>query len=166
MAGFLPFVLAFMLVAIAMITHRKTSKYRIHAIIGGAVPYSFAGMNMVSMEFLEQKDPLSFGAGPYSTGMKTLVTSIASHMHLNPVGSFSMILEVSKAMYGVPVLLLSIVGVLMYFYINRVRRVFPFSALLLIMLFIPTLSDFAGMISWVIKKYFQQETEGGVMVGT
>ena len=96
--------------------------------------------------FLEQKDPLSFAAGPYSTGMETLVTSFASHMHLNPVGSFSMILEVSKAMYGVPVLLVSIVGVLMYFYINRVRRVFPFSALLLIMLLIPTLSDFAGMI--------------------
>ena len=143
----LPFVLAFMLVAIAMITHRKTSKYRIHAIIAAAVPYSFAGMIIwLVWNFLEQKDPLSFAAGPYSTGMKTLVTSIASHMHLNPVGSFSMILEVSKAMYGVPVLLLSIVGVLMYFYINRVRRVFPFSALLLIMLFIPTLSDFAGMI--------------------
>ena len=72
--------------------------------------------------FLEQKDPLSFGRGPYSTGMETLVTSFANHMHLNPVGSFSMILEVSKAMYGVPVLLLSIVGVLMYFYINRVRK--------------------------------------------
>ena len=143
----LPFVLAFMLVAIAMITHRKTSKYRIHAIIAAAVPYSFAGMIIwLVWNFLEQKDPLSFAAGPYSTGMETLVTSFASHMHLNPVGSFSMILEVSKAMYGVPVLLVSIVGVLMYFYINRVRRAFPFSALLLIMLLIPTLSDFAGMI--------------------
>jgi len=137
-----------MLLAIAMISHRRTSKYKIHAIIAAAVPYSFAGILIwLVWNFLEQKDPLSFAAsGPYSTGMETLVTSIISHMHLNLVDSFSMILEVSRAMYGMPVLILSIVGVAAYLYLGRIREVFSFSALMLIMLLIPTLSDFAGMI--------------------
>jgi hypothetical protein len=144
----LSLVLAFMLLAIAMISHRRTSKYKIHAIIAAAVPYSFAGILIwLVWNFLEQKDPLSFAAsGPYSTGMETLVTSIISHMHLNLVDSFSMILEVSRAMYGMPVLILSIVGVVAYLYLGRIRGVFSFSALMLIMLLIPTLSDFAGMI--------------------
>jgi len=143
----LPFVLAFMLVIISITTHRRTSKYKIHAIIAAAVPYSFVGIVIwLAWNFLEQKDPLSFAAGPYYAGMETLVTSIISHMHLNPVGSLPMILEVSKAMYGMPVLILSIVGVVVYLYVGRVRRIIPFSALMLILLLIPTLSDFVGMI--------------------
>jgi hypothetical protein len=143
----LPFALAFMLVIIAITTHRKTSKYKIHAIIAAAVPYSFVGIVIwLAWNSLEQKDPLSFAAGPYSAGVETLVTSIIHHMHLNPVGSLSMILEVSKAMYGMPVLVLSIVGVVAYLYVDRVKRIFPFSALMLILLLIPTLSDFVGMI--------------------
>jgi hypothetical protein len=143
----LPFVLVFMLLAISRISDRRTSKFKIHAIIAAAVPYSFVGIIIwLAWNFLEQKDPLSFAAGPYSAGMETLVTSIISHMHLNPVGPLSMILEVSKAMYGMPVLILSIVGVVAYLYMKRVRRVFSFSALMLILLLIPTLSGFVGMI--------------------
>ncbi len=143
----LPFVLVLMLLVIAMTSHRRASRYRIHAIMAAAVPYSFAGIVIwIVWNFLEQKDPLYFATGPYSAKMETSMAAFSNYLYLNPAGSLSIVLEVSKAMYGMPVLILSIVGVLLYFYIHRRRNRLSFSLLLLIMLLIPTLSDFAGIV--------------------
>ena len=143
----LPFVLVLMLLVIAMTSHRRASRYRIHAIMAAAVPYSFAGIVIwIVWNFLEQKNPLYFATGPYSAKMETSMAAFSNYLYLNPAGSLSIVLEVSKAMYGMPVLILSIVGVLLYFYIHRRRNRLSFSLLLLIMLLIPTLSDFAGIV--------------------
>lgn len=146
---FLPFGLLFLLLLVASTSHKKASKCRIHGIIAAAVPYSFAGIILwLVWNFLVQKDPLYFVTGPYSTKVEiSMMIPFSNYMYLNLIGSLSIIFGASEAMYGTPVLILSVVGALLYFYMYRRRKVLPFSLLLLVMLLIPTLSDFAAMVA-------------------
>ena len=141
----LPFVVMFILLAIAL--NKRTSRYRIKAIITAAVPYSFTGIMMwIVWNLLVQKDPLYFVTGPYSGKMETAMMPSASYLYLNPAGSLSIIYDIAKAMYGVPVLILSLSGVLLFLYMCRTRKMLPFSFILLVMLLIPTLSDLTSII--------------------
>jgi aldose sugar dehydrogenase len=143
----LPFALVFILLVTLVTSRRKALRYRIRAIIVAAVPYSFAGIiTWMVWNFLVQKDPLYFAAGPYSAKVQTSLMPFSNHLYLNPAGSLSIIFDVSKTMYGIPVLILSVVGISLYFYMHRSREMLPFSFILLVMLIIPTLSDFAAMV--------------------
>ena len=146
---FLPFGLLFLLLLVALTSHKKTSKCAIHGIIAAVVPYSFAGIILwIIWNFLVQKDPLYFATGPYSTNVQTsMMIPFSNYAHLNPIASLLAIFDASEAMYGTPVLILSVVGILLYFYMYRRRKVLPFSLLLLVMLLIPTLIDFAAMVA-------------------
>ena len=96
--------------------------------------------------FLMEKDPLYYAYGPYSAKAQISLMSFSNYLYLNPIGSLSIIFEVAKAMYGMPVLILSVVGVSLYLYMNRGRKMLPISLLVLTMLIIPTLSIFAAMV--------------------
>lgn len=144
----LPFALIFLLLIILLASRRKAIGYRIQAIIVAAIPYSFTGIIMWTVwNFLVQKDPLYFATGPYSAKIQTSLVPFSNYLYLNPAGSLSIIFEVSKAMFGMPVLILSIVGISLYLYkYGRRRKILPFTILLPVMLLIPTLSNFAAMI--------------------
>lgn len=143
----LPFALAFILLIILLTPRKREMMYRTQAIIVAAVPYSFAGIVMWTIwNFLVQKDPLYFVTGPYSAKVQMSLIPFSNYLYLNPAGSLSIIFDVSKAMYGMPVLILSIVGLSLYLYMYRRRNTLPFTFILLIMLVIPTLSDFAAMM--------------------
>lgn len=144
---FLPFALLFLLLLTALTSHKK-SRYRIGAIMAAAVPYSFAGIILwLVWNFLVQKDPLYFVTGPYSAKVETsMIAPFSNHTYLNPIGSLSAVFDASKAMYGMPVLILSFLGVISYFYMYR-RKMPRFNLLLLIILLIPTLSDFVCMVA-------------------
>jgi glucose/arabinose dehydrogenase len=144
---FLPFALVFILLAILLTSRRKALIYRIRAIMAAAIPYSFAGIFMWTIwNFLVQKDPLYFATGPYSAKVQTSLMPFSNYLYLNPTGLLSIIFDVSKSMYGMPVLILSVVGFSLYLYMYRGRNMLPFTFLLPIMLIIPTLSDFASIL--------------------
>jgi hypothetical protein len=147
----LPFALVLILLAIVLASHRRSSTrsstYKIKAIIAAAVPYSFAGIIIwLVWNLLEQKDPLYFANGLFSSKMQSSMVPFSHYLYFNPADSLSTIFDLSKAMYGMPVLIISAVGLLLYFYMYRRRKMIPFSLLLLTMLLIPTLIDFVGMV--------------------
>jgi hypothetical protein len=95
---------------------------------------------------LYYKDPLYFATGPYSA--QTLSKSFTDYHHLNPLQKLSILFEVSKDMYGIPILILSISGSLLYLYNSRKSpRTNFFSYILTILILAsPMLSEYLAML--------------------
>ena len=96
-------------------------------------------------DFAYYRDSLYFATGPYSPQIQN--QPFSGYFHLNPVLVLSTLIGISKAMYGIPVLIIAIFGIVSYIYITRKdHRRLVFFLLTMVILMIPLLSIFLSMI--------------------
>ena len=146
-AWLLPIGLLFFLLIILFITHKEVLRRRIEAILCVAVPFSFVGIILwILWNFIIFRDPLLFATGPYSAKVQSASREFSQHLHMNPILSLSIIFDVAKAMYGLPMLIISIFGIIAYFYMNIKKKSLWFGTLTVLLLLFPILSDFAAML--------------------
>jgi hypothetical protein len=141
----LPFALVITLLIILFFSKGDLWKDRIKMILPITVPLSFAGIAFwMFLNFLNFKDPLFF-ATYYSAYFQARAFNQDFYTH--PLLAFLTLWGVTKAMYGLPVLIISILGATAYIYMNRkTRQRVLFSLLTLAMLLVPLLSDFAPTV--------------------
>jgi 4-amino-4-deoxy-L-arabinose transferase-like glycosyltransferase len=143
----LPFGLIGLLALIQLIlVRRKEWRYRFEAIILVAIIFGSLGITMwVLWNTVIFKDPLYFATGPYSAQVQADVREFNDEFKLNPIRAISVIFDVATAMYGLHVLVISILGIITYLYMGGKNKVLSFSFLTIIML-LPLLIDFIAMI--------------------
>jgi hypothetical protein len=144
----LPFGLIGLLALIQLIlVRRKEWRYRFEAILLVAIIFGSLGITMwVVWNTVIFKDPLFFATGPYSAQVQADVREFNDEFKLNPIRATSVIFDVATAMYGLHVLVISILGIITYLYMGGKNKVLSFSLLTIIMLVLPLLSDFVAMI--------------------
>lgn len=144
----LPFGIMLALLIVMIIIKRETLRYRVEALVTFVGPFSFAGIVIwIVWNFITEKAPLYFANGPFSASAEgSSVSQFASYLRLDPIKSSSIIFDVAKAMYGLPVLILSGLGIASYLYMNRSKKLLPFSLLTLGALMMPILFDFISMV--------------------
>jgi hypothetical protein len=144
----LPFGLIVILAIIQLIiVRRKEWRYRFEAILLVAIIFGSMGIMMwVLWNTVIFKDPLYFATGPYSAQVQSNSRTFSENTKLNPINSSSIIFDVAIAMYGMPVLVISILGIVTYLYMGRKEKTLSFSLLTIIMLMLPTLVDFIFMV--------------------
>jgi hypothetical protein len=144
----LPFGLIILLAIVQfMIVRRKEWRYRFEAILLVAIIFGSLGITMwVVWNTVIFKDPLFFALGPYSAQVQADSRKGNDEFRLNPIRAISVIFDVATAMYGLHVLVVSILGIITYLYIGGKDKVLSFSLLTIIMLMLPLLLDFIAMI--------------------
>lgn len=157
----LPFGVMLVLFIVMMIIRREKWRYKVEALVTFVGPCSFAGIVIwVVWNFVTEKAPLYFATGPFSASAEaSSVGRFAYYLRLDPIKSSSIIFDVAKAMYGLPVLILSGLGIASYLYMNRSKKLLPFSLLTLVALMMPILFDFIAMVQGSGEIY-PTETEG------
>ena len=144
----LPFGLIILLAIVQfMIVRRKEWRYRFEAILLVAIIFGSLGIAMwVVWNTIIFKDPLYFAIGPYSAQVQADSRKGNDEFKLKPIRALSVIFDVATAMYGLHVLVISILGFITYLYMGRKDKVLCFSLLTIIMLMLPMLLDFIAML--------------------
>ncbi|MBV9179328.1 MAG: hypothetical protein JO297_20045 [Nitrososphaeraceae archaeon] len=151
----LPFGIMLSVFIVMMITKREVWRYRVEAIMTFVGSCSFAGIIIwIVWNFVTEKDPLYF-----ATAASSSTYPFAYFFKSDPIKSFSIIFEVAKAMYGLPVLILAGLGIASYLYMNKSSKLFPFSLLTLVVLMMPILFEFIAMVQGSLEIY-PTNTEG------
>lgn len=142
----LPFSLIFILLIVLLITSREVWRRRIESLLVVAVPICFAGIILwILWNAVIFKDPLYFAIGPYSPHAQAASKPFTAYLQLHPINSLSILFDVAKAMYGIPTLILSLLGIASFVYMNR-STTLSFSLLMVLMLMLPMTSDFIAMV--------------------
>ena len=104
-------------------------------------------------------DPLYFATGPFSAQVES--KPFDDYLHLNPILISSVISGVTKSLYGIPILVVSGSGILLYLVTNRKRLVHVLAYLVtLIILAVPLLSVFLAMLQGSAAIYPIENTGG------
>ena len=142
----LPVGLIFAILLILLFTVQKPQKHRLEAFLCVAIIFSSVGiLSWIFWNMVIFKDALFFATGPYSAQVQASSRTYSTHLHLQPIISLSIIIDAASAMYGIPILVSSLLGIVCYLW-TRKRNVLSFSILIVIMLMAPTLADYAAMI--------------------
>jgi hypothetical protein len=144
----LPLGFIFVLIIIALVLSRKkeTSRPRIKWIVIFPVLLSFSGILFwLIWDFVYFKDPLYFATGPYSSQVQT--KPFSGYLHLNPALVLSILLGVINSMYGIPVLIVAVLGFVFYLRAGkRDHRQLLLFLLTSAILAIPFLLNFLAMV--------------------
>ena len=142
----LPVGLIFAILLILLFTAQKPQKHRLEAFLCVAIIFSSVGiLSWIFWNMVIFKDPLFFATGPYSAQVQASSRAYSTHLHLQPIISLSIIIDAASAMYGIPILVSSLLGIVCYLW-TRKRNALSFSIFIVIMLMAPTLADYAAMI--------------------
>jgi 4-amino-4-deoxy-L-arabinose transferase-like glycosyltransferase len=142
----LPVILIFAILLILLFTTQKPQKHRIQAFLFVVIIFSSAGiLSWIFWNMVIFRDPLFFATGPYSAQVQAGSRAYSAHLHLQPVVSLYIILDAASAMYGIPILIISLLGIASYLFMHK-KNVLSFRILTVIMLMAPTLADYAAMI--------------------
>jgi hypothetical protein len=126
---------------------KQNSRYRLEAILSVAIIFSFIGIgSWIAWNLVIFRDPSYSFTGPYSAAVQAESREVNQQFKLNPALSLSVIFEVARQMYGLPVLVTSIIGISLYLYVGARQKSLSFHLLTTIMLMAPILADFAAMI--------------------
>jgi hypothetical protein len=141
----LPIGLIILLLTILLILKKEIWKTRIKAILLLGGLYSFTGIVIwILWNLTIFRDPLYFATSQYSAQIQAISRPFREHLYLQPLNSLAVIFDVAKDMYGILLLFVSVLGIVTYLITKR--KALSFSVLLLVMLILPTLTDFAAMI--------------------
>ncbi|HZA07316.1 MAG TPA: hypothetical protein VE619_06395, partial [Nitrososphaeraceae archaeon] len=160
----IPLVFTVVIVSCYMHITRKEKNYYCYKknqkiFLAIAILISFLGIAFwISWNIVYFKDPLYFALGPYSAQAQSKIYS--KYFHSDAFVIFSTLLAAAKSVYGIPVLLISVVSAIIYIvsvaYIydfrirltqyNNAKRSIIFYALTSAVLFSPTLSIYVSMI--------------------
>ena len=144
-AWFFPVGLVIMILIILLWERRELWKRKIEAFLSIAATYSFLGIFLWTIyNAVIFRNPLIFLTGPYSAQAQSLTRPYRQHLVMQPINSLTTLLGVATDMYGVHIVVLSIVGAVAFVYTKR--RTLVFSLLTLVMLAFPILLDYFAMI--------------------
>jgi hypothetical protein len=126
---------------------KQNSRHRLEAILSVAIIFGFIGIgSWIAWNLVIFRDPSYSFTGPYSAGVQADSRGFNQEFKLNPALSLSVIFEVARQMYGLPVLITSIIGISIYLYVGARQKSLFFHLLTIIILMTPILADFAAMI--------------------
>jgi hypothetical protein len=145
-AWLLPIAFIIVLMVIKFFRKNETWRPRICWFVSLPIILSFSGILFwLIWNFVYYKDPFFFATGPYSAHIQG--QPFSEYLHLNPHLVLSILTGVSKAMYGIPVLIIAIFGVILYLYLRRNDRSrLVFFLLTTALLTLPFLSIFSAMV--------------------
>jgi hypothetical protein len=142
----LAFGLLFVLLIVFVVIKREVWKRKIEAIVSVSIPLSFLGIFLwILWNGVIFKDPSIFATGPYSAQLQASARVYMQHTHFQPINTLSVLSAVAQHMYGLPVLILSFLGIAFYLYMNR-RKEISFSMLMVAMLLAPIIALCGAMI--------------------
>ncbi|MDP9289619.1 MAG: phospholipid carrier-dependent glycosyltransferase [Thermoproteota archaeon] len=144
----LPFGFIFVIFIVLFITDRKVWRHEIKGILQRAVLFSFPGIGLwIYYNLVNFNNPLYFVTGPYAIPVRASLRPFGLYLHSHPFFALSVIVNVAKAMYGIPVLVISACGIIAYLYLHRRNRKTTLFYLLTVgLLMEPMLSNFAAML--------------------
>jgi hypothetical protein len=158
-----PITFPFVLITIFMILSKEKWKRRIESILIISVPFGFVGIfSWIGWNFVIFRDMLYFATGPFSAKVQAAGRPFMQHLKFNVYSSLSIIVDVAKAMYGIPTLSISIAGLLAYLYMAYKKKALSFSILTILMFITPLMADFIAMLegSGEIFPFSRNGTDG------
>jgi hypothetical protein len=145
-AWLLPMGLIFVMLSVFLFLSRESQRHRIEAFLSFAVPFSTVGIILwVLWNVALFRNAFFFATGPFSAQVQAAARHYSIHLHMHPLYSLSIILNVASSMYGIPVLIICLLGLAAYLYMNR-HGSLSFGLLTIAMLMAPMLADYAAMI--------------------
>jgi hypothetical protein len=142
----LPLDLIFAILFILLLITREPQKHRIEPFLFAAIIFSVVGiLSWIFWNMAVFRDPLFFATGPYSPQVQASSRPYSAHLHLQPLISLSIIVDAASAMYGIPILACSLLGIASYLYVN-IKNELSFRIITVIMLMAPMVADYAAMI--------------------
>jgi hypothetical protein len=142
----LPIGLIVAILVVYIFVMHERQKYRIEAFITLASIFSMLGIILwVLWNTAIFRDPLFFANGPYSAAVQAASRPYSSHLHMHPITSLAIIGNAASAMYGIPILIISLFGISMYLYMSRENTII-FKTLIIAALMAPILADFVAML--------------------
>jgi glucose/arabinose dehydrogenase len=145
-AWFFPIGLVLMILIVLLLGKKELWKRKIEAFVFIALPYSLLGIIVWTVyNGLIFRNPILFFAGPYSAQAQSLTRPYRHYLFLQPGNAISTLFSVASDMYGLHVVLLSILGASVFLYMKR-KKSLIFCLLTLFILGFPTLLDLVAMI--------------------
>lgn len=142
----LPFGMVLAIIGVYVFVTQGRQKCRIEVFITFSSLFSTFGIiSWLLWNTVIFKDPTFFANGPYSAAVQAASRPYSIHLLMNPIASLIIISNVASAMYGIPVLIISLLGILAYFFANGRNQLF-FRILLVVAFMTPILADFAAML--------------------
>lgn len=142
----LPFGLVLAILAVYIFVTNERQKCRIEPLVAFASALSVFGIILwLLWNTVIFKDPMFFANGQYSAAVQAASRPYSSHLHMHPIASLVIMSNVASAMYGLPVLIISLVGIIAHFFANGRNQLF-FRLLLVVALMTPIMADFAAML--------------------
>jgi len=145
-AWFFPAGLVLLILIVLLLGKRELWKRKIEAFVFIALPYSLIGIIVWTVfNGLIFRNPILFFAGPYSAQAQSLSRPYRQHLFLQPGNAIATIISVASDMYGLHIVLLSLVGASIFIYMKR-KKSLLFSLVTLAILAFPIALDLAAMI--------------------
>ncbi|TLX81638.1 MAG: hypothetical protein E6L04_11135, partial [Thaumarchaeota archaeon] len=145
-AWFFPIGLVMMILIVLLLGKKELWKRKIEAFVFIAVPYSLLGIIVWTIyNGLIFRNPVLFFTGPYSAQAQSITRPYRQHLFLQPGNAVSTLFSVATDMYGLHVVLLSILGASVFIYMKR-KKSLLFSLLTISILAFPILLDLVAMI--------------------
>ena len=122
-AWFFPLGLLIMVLVVLLIGRKELWKRKIEAFISIAATYSFVGIVFwIVYNGLIFKNPLVFLTGAYSAQAQSLTRPYREHLYLQPINALSTLFSVAVDMFGLHVVLLSILGTGVFIFMKRKKH--------------------------------------------
>ena len=143
----LPIGVAIIILIVMLVIRKESWKRRVEALLYVAIPYSFLGISgWVLWNLVIFRNALEFATGPYSAQTQAISRPYRQYLYLKPINSLSILYDVAKDTYGIHLIVLSVIGIAAYIYMNRRKGSVLFSILTIAMLMAPMITDFLAMI--------------------
>jgi aldose sugar dehydrogenase len=144
-AWFFPVGLLIMILIILLLERKELWKRKIEAFLSVAATYSFVGIFLWTIyNAVIFKNPLLFLTGPYSAQAQALTRPYRQHLIMQPMNALSTLFGVATDMYGLNIVILSIIGAAAFLYAKR--KSLMLSILTLVMLAFPIMLDYVAMV--------------------
>ena len=144
-AWFFPVGLLIMILIILVLERKELWKRKIEAFLSVAATYSFLGIFLWTIyNAVIFRNPLLFLTGPYSAQAQSLTRPYRQHLIMQPMNALSTLFGVATDMYGLHIVILSIIGAGAFLYAKR--KSLMFSSLTLVILAFPIMLDYVAMV--------------------
>lgn len=145
-AWFFPIGLILLILIVLLLGKKEMWKRKVEAFVFIAAPYSLIGILVWTVyNGLIFRNPLLFFTGPYSAQAQSLTRPYRHFLFMHPGNAILTLSTVASDMYGLHVVLLSMVGAGIFVFMKR-KKSLVFSLLTLVMLAFPIILDFAAMV--------------------
>jgi len=145
-AWFFPIALVLMILIVMLLAKKELWKRKIEAFVFIAAPYSLLGILVWTIyNGLIFKNPTLFFTGPYSAQAQSLTRPYRHYLFMHPENALLTLFSVASDMYGLSVVLLSIVGAGIFLFMKR-KESLLLSLITLGILAFPIILDFAAMV--------------------